>query len=274
MGRSDGQRCIAWAAAVAAVLNLSPAAFAGGWPLPRGEGEVIVAYSSHRADERYENSGKKHWTSSYTKHELSPYAEYGLFDRLTLVGEAAWREESTDYFGHRFEDRGFSRVKAGARFSIGTWNDTLFSAQSLVTMHLADAGDDPAATRRGDMDAEIGLVLARNEKLLGLDMFSVQELAWRWRDSGRPDQIRADITLGTKLRPGTMLLLKSLNTGSIGATETGEYYLSGKIAISLAQELPRSIAPGVSVEAGMERTAFGRSAIDETAFRLALWYRF
>ncbi|MBX3447600.1 MAG: hypothetical protein KF765_12675 [Parvibaculaceae bacterium] len=257
-----------------AMLCAAPAARAGGWPLPRGEGEVIFTYSSHRADERYENSGNKRWTSSYTKHEISPYAEYGLFDRVTLVGEAAWREESTNYFGYRFEDRGFSRAKAGARVSLGTWEETLFSLQSIATLHLADAGDDPAATRSGDWDAEIGLVLARNEKLFGLDAFSVQEFAWRWRDSGRPDQIRSDITIGTKFTPGTMLLLKSLNTASIGATETGEYYLSGKIAVSLVQELPPSIAPGASIEAGIEQTAFGRSAIDETVFRLALWRRF
>lgn len=247
---------------------------AGGWPLPQGKGEIIVTASRLSADERYDSDGNKRWTSHYTKYEISPYAEYGFSDDLTLIGELAWTSEKTDFFGLEFEDDGFSRMKAGARYAIGSWEKTLFSVQPLVTLHLDDAGDDPAATKDGDFDAEIGIVLARSDKLFGTDIFSVQETAWRFRDSGRPDQLRADITLGGSPQPGTMILLKSLNTASAKSTSTGELYRSSKLSFSVVQDIPASILPGIAVEAGVEQTIAGRSAIHDTTWRAALWYRF
>lgn len=247
---------------------------AGGWPLPQGKGEIIVTASRLSADERYDSDGTKRWTSRYTKYEISSYAEYGFSDDLTLIGELAWTSEKTDFFGLEFEDDGFSRVKAGARYSIGAWKGTLFSIQPLMTLHLDDAGDDPAATKDGSVDAEIGIVLARNGELFGASIFSVQEAAWRFRDGDRPDQLRADIVLGGNPLPGTMLLLKSLNTASAKSTSTGELYRSSKLSFSVVQDIPASILPGVAVEAGLEQTIAGRSAIHDTIWRAAVWYRF
>lgn len=266
--------CCAILAGAATSITFMDEARSGGWPLPAGAGEVIVTSSRLTAGERYDSDSNKRWTSRYTKYEISPYAEYGLFDDLTLIGEAAWRRETTDFFGTTFEDKGFSRVKAGARYTIGTWQETLFSVQPLVTLHLDDAGDDPAATKSGDIDAEFGIVLARNETIFGMNLFSVQEFAWRYRDAGRPDQFRADITLGGKPLPGTMLLLKSLNTASATSTSTGELYRSSKLSMSIVQDLPSPAAPGMALEFGVERTIEGRSAIDDTTWRVALWYRF
>ena len=272
MGRRNG--ALGALVGIAAGVAFAGEARSGGWPLAAGTGEIILTASRLSAGERYESDGSKRWTSSYTKYEISPYAEYGLTAKLTLIGETAWKRETTDFFGMKFEDSGFSRVKAGARYAIGTWQETLLSVQPLVTLHLDGAGDDPAATKRGDIDAELGIVLARNETLLGMNLFSVQEVAWRYRDRSRPDQIRADISIGGKPLDGTMLLLKSLNTASLASTPSGELYRSSKLAISIVQDLPADIAPGIALEAGMERTIAGQSTVADTTWRIGLWYRF
>lgn len=240
----------------------------------QGHGEVIDTLSRLSGGERYESDGRKRWTSRYTKWELSSYAEYGLTGRLTLIGEAAYSREKTNYYSEEPEDWGFSRVKAGARLSLGTWQDTLFSLQPLIALHLTRAPDDPAATKSGDIDTELGLVLARNETLYGLDIFSVQEIAYRYRDRSRPDEVRADVTFGLKPAPGTMLLAKSLNTGALKQTPDGELFRSSKLSLSVVQALPEDWLPGMSVEAGAEQTVFGRSTLDGTTYRIAVWYRF
>ena len=247
---------------------------AGGWPLAPGETEAILSISRLSVHERYNSSGKRRWTSHYRKLEISPYIEHGLSDSLTLVGELAYMEESTNFFGREFEDSGLSRIKLGARQVLGEWNDTLFSVQPLLTFHLLGSADDPAATESGDIDADFGIVLARSEEIFGLPFFSVQEIAYRFRDNGRPDEVRTDITLGMKPRPGTMLLLKSLNEGALKMTSRGDLYRSSKIGFSVVQELPQADAPGWSMELGMEQTVFGRSTVDGTTVRLALWRRF
>ena len=252
------------------LLHVAGEAEAGGWPLAPGTGELIVPMTHMTAGERYDGSGNKQWKPRYTKIEIAPYAEYGLTPRLTLTGEAAWVTDKTDFFGMNFREQGLTRLKAGARFAFGTWAGTHFSVQPLATLHLAGAANDPAATAKGDIDAELVLVVARNEKLFGIDAFSVQEVAWRYRDRGRPDEVRADITFGAKPWPGVMFLAKSLNAAALSATATGDTYQSGKLALSVVHD----VAPGWALEAGMEHSVLGRDAILERTLRLAVWRRF
>ncbi|MCF8470837.1 MAG: hypothetical protein K9G30_08630 [Parvibaculum sp.] len=257
-----------------ALALIATDARAGGWPLAPGSAEIITSATRLRTDQRFDGEGKKRWTSRYTKLEISPYMEYGLAENLTLVGEAAWTRETTDYFGTTFKNEDVSRLKAGARLALGTWQETLFSLQPLATLHLMEAGDDPAATKSGDMDAELALVLARSGRLLGLDVFSVQEVGYNYRDRSRPDEMRADITLGLKPWPGTMFLLKSLNTAAVKRTASGQLYRASKLEVSVVQSLPEWIAPGWSIEGGMEETIAGRSSVTGTTAKFALWYRF
>lgn len=258
------------AALVVAFPSIADETCAGGWPLAPGAGELIVPMTHTTADERYDTDGKKQWKPRYTKLEIAPYAEYGLTRRLTLVGEVAWVSDETDFFGIKFEERGLTRIKAGGRLAIGTWNEAHFSLQSLATVHLAHAANDPAATKSGDADAELALVVAQNDTLLGIDTFSVQEIGYRYRDRDRPDEVRADLTFGLKPWPDTMLLVRSLNTVATKSTAAGASYQSGKLALSLVYD----IVPGCALEAGIERSVFGRDAIAEKGLRLAVWYRF
>jgi hypothetical protein len=267
-GHPRRQRNSILAALVVAFPSLADETCAGGWPLAPGSGELIVPVTRTTADERYDAEGNKQWKPRYTKFEIAPYAEYGLTESITLVGEVAWASDETDYFGIKFEERGLTRLKAGGRLALGTWNEAHFSLQSLATVHLARATNDPAATKSGDVDAELALVVAQNDTLFGIDTFSVQEVGYRYRD--RPDEIRADLTFGLKPWPGTMLLIKSLNIAATKSTAAGASYQSGKLALSVVHD----IAPDCALEAGIERTVFGRDAIAEKGFRLAVWYRF
>lgn len=259
--------------AVALLLTI-PEAWAGGWPLAPGTGEIITSVTFLSADERYEADGSRRATSRYTKLEIAPYLEYGLTAKLTAIGEAAWASETTDYFGTEYSNSGVARLKAGLRYALGSWNETLFSLQPVATLHLMSAGDDPAATGRGDLDAELAVVMARSETLSGFDIFSVQEVAYRWRDQGRPDDVRADVTLGIRPWAGGLLLLKSLNTVAVKETAAGDLYQSSKLGLSLVQALPEAVASGWHAEAGIEQTIVGRSTVHDTTGKIALWYRF
>lgn len=251
---------------------------AGGWPLPPGDGEIITTLSRMQANERTEDridpaTGVPS-PYRYRKVELSVYAEYGLTKNLTAIGELAFVNEKTDLSVGSFRNIGLARIKSGTRYAIGTWEETLFSVQPLLTLHLEDVSDNPAMIQRGDVDIELALVLARNEKLFGRDIFAVHEIAWTHTDSGRPDEIRADITLGTRPRPGTMLLLKSLNTAALDPVASEKAYRASKLSLSVVCELSGNSRPGTALEAGVERLIDGQGTIEDTAFRIALWYRF
>lgn len=263
------------ARSVALAISLwASGARAGGWPLEPGTGEVIVGFTRLSAGERFDAGGTKRRTSRYTKLEISPYTEYGITNWLTLIGEAAWSRQETEFFGTKHSDENFTRLKTGGRISLGDWQETRFSFQPLATLHLASTSDDPSATKSGDVDFELGVVLARGDTVWNMEMFSVQEIAWNYRDRGRPAEARADVTLGAKPWADTMLLLKSLNTTALGSTDVANSYRANKLAFSLVHALPEHLAPGVSLEMGTERTIAGQNTVSGTTWRLGLWYRF
>lgn len=260
------------------LTSWTDSARAGGWPLAPGTGELITSVSRMHANERTEDkvdtSTGRVSPFRYRKTEITSYLELGLFKKFTVIGELAHTKERSELTVGTFENDGISRLKGGFRYSIGTWEETLFSLQPLVTLHLEDISENPAVIHNGDVDAELALVLARSEKVSGLDIFSVQEIGWSYRNSGRPDEFRADVTLGTKPWPGTMFLLKSLNAAALEAVPNEKVYRSNKIAFSVVQALPRDIFPDASLEAGFERLIDGEGTIEDTTFRVGLWYRF
>ncbi|MFN4230965.1 hypothetical protein [Parvibaculum sp.] len=260
------------------LIFCSDVALAGGWPRAPGSGELITTVSRMRSNARTEDkidtSTGKISPFRYRKTEITSYLELGLIDDLTAIGELAHTKERSELVVGTFENSGISRIKAGFRYAIGTWEETLFSIQPLVTLHLEDISENPVMIHSGDVDAEIALVLARSDSFMGVEVFSVQEIGWSWRNSDRPDEVRADITLGAKPRPGTMFLLKSLNGAALDSLPNEKHYRSNKLAFSLVQDLPQNILPGTAFEAGVERFIDGQGTIDDTTFRVGLWYRF
>lgn len=245
-------------------------ATAGGWPQPVGKWQVIVPVSSTKANARYGVTGAKRSASKYRKWEVAPYAEYGLLQSLTLINEWAFTSDDTNYRGDHFKTQGFSRLKLGARLCLGTWEETTFSLQDLVTLHGTTSGDNPSTPRSGDVDEEVAIVMARASTLLGMEAFSVQEIGWTTSTSPAPDLIRADVTVGVKPRQGTMLLLKTMNTSALRVNADGGLYQSTKLGLSLVQD----VAKGVAIEAGYEEVLTGRETLNEKTWRVGLWLQF
>lgn len=250
--------------------TLGGVAIAGGWPLEPGTAKIIIPVTSTSAQSRYDAGGNKISASPYRKLEIAPYIEYGLSKSLTLIGEAAWTRDKTNYFGTSFRNEGFTRMKFGGRYYIGTWQDTLFSIQPLLTVHGEAAGDNPNAPQMGDLESDIALTLAQSDTLLGMDIFSVQELAWQYHQRGAWHMARADLTFGFKPRETTMLLIKSLNTTSISKSRSGGYYQSTRLGLSLVQTMTSRLA----FEIGYEKTLSGNEALDEKTWRAGLWLNF
>mgnify|MGYP006274007107 FL=1 len=74
------------ATAVCAAVLVAAAAHAGAWTRDKGDGLLILGVSIH---ELLPAPGYEAFDR--LKGELSAYAEYGLSDRITVVGRAAWQ---------------------------------------------------------------------------------------------------------------------------------------------------------------------------------------
>ncbi len=257
---------------LAATSGASPApAWAGAWPQPEGEGQIITSYFSTEADEAFGPDGKVRPKTRYTKQEIASYAEYGWTKDTTLLAEIVYTKDDTDFFGEHHRQQGLSRAELGARYAIGTWQDTLFSVQALAALHGTSSGDDPASSRRGDIDGEIDITLGRSFTLLGIEGFSDTVIGYRLRPGGRADEAKTNITLGIRPFSRTMLLLKSENFATVsGGHQTAADVTRNKLGLSLVRE----ITPTISLELGGMKTISGRNSLRETSLNLGLWYRF
>ncbi|MCE9649513.1 MAG: hypothetical protein K8R18_07810 [Parvibaculum sp.] len=247
-------------------------AFAGAWPQAPGALQIIVPFTSTRATEAYDSDGKSQRRNRYTKEELAPYIEYGLTGGVTLVGNVALTHERSSWIGKTIADRSVSRIEAGARFALGTWQETFFSIQPLLAWHGAESPSDPFASRRGDIDGEIDLTMGQNFKWLGMDGFTDNMIGIRIRPANRPSELKANLTIGVRPFERTMLMLKSESyvAFSRGGGPTPANLQSNKLGLSFVRELDKT----VSMELNGMASISGRNTIKERSLGFALWYRF
>jgi hypothetical protein len=252
-------------------MNAAPA-LAGAWPQAPGALQIILPFTTTRATETYDDDGKSQRRNRFTKQELSPYIEYGLSRNITLVSTLALTHERSSWLGSTTSDRSLSRIEAGARLALGTWQDTLFSLQPLVAWHGSESTSDPFASRRGDIDGELDLTMGQNFQWLGMEGFTDNLIGIRVRPADRPSELKANLTIGVRPTARTMLMLKSESYAAFsgGGGPNPANLRSSKLGISFVRELDKT----VSMEFAGMASVSGRNTIKERSLGFALWYRF
>jgi len=244
---------------------------AGAWPQPSGATQAIVSVTHSLAHRQYDPTGNAVSRGRFRKIEAQLYVEHGLTDYLTLIGQIARSTDQTEAFDRHFTDGAFRRVELGARAYLFTWEDTLYSVDALAAMHTAFEGDDPAASRSGEMDYEFGMTTGAPTTLFGFEAFSESRVAYRHRPGIRPAEARADITLGVRFEEDWLVMIKSNTQNSLGKTPSPlGHYWSSKGELSVVHTLQ----PGFSIEAAAFRTFLGRNTLKETGLKIAFWYQF
>jgi hypothetical protein len=256
---------------VASSVGMKPA-FAGAWPQKPGDLQIIVPFATTIAPKTYDGDGKTERRNRYTKQELSPYAEYGLSKTITLVTSFALTHEKSSWLGSTISDRSLSRIEAGARFALGTWQETFFSIQPLLAWHGAESAGDAFSSRRGDIDGELSLTMGQHFKWLGMDGFTDNLIGVRVRPASRPSEMKVNLTIGLWPSERNMVMLKSESYSSFtgGGGTTPSPIQSNKIGLSFVRKLDKT----VSMEFGTMTSVSGRNAIKERSLGFALWYHF
>lgn len=258
---------------IPAIIYLWPGmADAGAWPQPVGHVQVIIPFVVTRANEAYDAHSKVVDRNAYRKNELTPYFEYGLSKNLTLIGQLSLIHEKSSWLGSTISNRSLSDIQLGARYGLGSWQDTFFSLQPSLILHGDMSQSDPSASQRGDVDGEFAVTLGRHFKWLGFDGFSDNLIGIRVKPGNRPSEFRANLTLGVNLNTRTMVMLKSEGTSTFskGAGAAASQSQSNKLGLSFVRRLDKL----VSLEVGVASSLTGRNTIKEHSLRAALWYDF
>lgn len=239
-------------------------AFAGAWNLPKGQGQAIVKYEDMHADQGFDPNGDRVDLSVERRDQTaSVYAEYGLTDRLTLQFKGEW-QRGRDAFVD-FEGRG--PVEIGARWQV--WRDE----RSVVAVYggYADGGEGrnagyaPPGAGNADWEARLMAGRSMNRALGGLIQggFVEAQVARRWRQ-GLPDEVRLDLTMGTRLNQDWTFI-----TQAFGGLTDGD----GARWLSLDTSVVRDFGDW-SLQAGWRQSVAGREIPAAGGPVVGIWRRF
>ena len=249
----------------APVLFSGPA-IAGAWPQPKGEGQMITTYLYDRGDAAYGEGGERVDEGWFYKDEVSVYAEYGLNDRITLIGRAAWQQVARRDGDVLDAAEGLAASELGVRAALWRGDHVIVSGQ--LTAFLPGQGENVSNRPLGSGErAWEGRLLAGRS--LGERGFLEAQAGWRLREGADLDEARIDLTAGW--RAGRWALMAqsfsvwSVEAGRIGSPDFHQH----KLQLSIGRRVGET-----EFHLGGYVTPAGRNAIEQRAVFLQVWRRF
>ncbi|GGB83737.1 hypothetical protein [Glycocaulis alkaliphilus] len=245
---------------------LAGEAQAGAWTQKRGEGVLLTGYSTH-------------WLTApggtqLRKSEISFYAEYGLVDRVTLVGRFALQSLSeTRAAPDEVADTAFSNAlvavggtEAGVRLRLLETGPWVLSAQLSRTFESGGENRNNQRFGTGGGDVETRLLAGR---AFGRDGFADIQLARRSLAERGGEEWRFDSALGVPVSPRWRIITE---TFSVRASRQpgGPAYSGHRVQLSAVYDAPA----GFSVSAGVLGTLQTDNSARERAAFTRLWRRF
>ena len=258
-----------WASVLVASLVRPPLAVAGAWTQPEGETQIIADVGYSIAGQSFDHHSRPNWPVQFDKILTTVDGEYGWNDWLTLVLAPEYAHARLLRPGKLPEQADDGAVMAGARVRL--WNGGgVFSAQ--MTAKTAGAFDmTVSADGAPGRQLELRLLYGANFTLFGRDGFWDAEIAQRWIEGLRADEMPIDLTLGLRVSKRMRVLVQSFNIVAQGnARQPYSYYRAHKLSLSLVTDL----SPGLSFESGAYISPAGQNALDEQGFDISLWVHF
>lgn len=257
--------------ALAAMLLLAaPAQLrANAFPMPAGEGRLIVTPIYSVADKGFNNRGNAVDIPRYRVAESYFQIEYGLTSDLTLLLTPSLRDISVR--GGR-DTSGLGYTDIGARYRIANLDGWNISLQGLARIPGKKRRDIAAQIGSTDMEYDLRATVGRGFSIGKRDGFFSLEGSYRFRDDDPPDETHVDASLGYRATDRLLLLINSYNTFSNGRGRgLFDYrFRYHDVFASGVYDLNKS----VSLQLGARATVAGRNALRERGAFAGLWFRF
>lgn len=218
---------------VATVCAFAPSAQAGAWSQQKGHYYAKFSGIFYSADEVYNDMGKRQSMGlehdEFTGSQGFLYVEYGLVDRLTLIGQASGGRLTSMNRLIRERTSGIGDVDLGVKYQLTNGPVVLASlAKIKVPTGYHDDYAPPLGT--GDVDLEFRLLAAKS--LYPLPVYVGVESGYRIRGGPYSNQIPYFVEVGGTLRKDVFLkgFIEGVNTRVASVEDLG--VVGGSVQIS------------------------------------------
>ena len=252
---------------------------AAAWTKPKGDAEIITTVTYDVAVQAFDDEAALVPIPKFEKSSVCMHAEYGVVDWLTVRLLPCYEIVGTGFSGERNREQGINDAGAGARLRLLSGKAGVVSVEATYYTKGEIRTTETTVLSRGSGDIDVRALygLGKSLSLFGrkLDAFADVQAGYRLRSGAPPNEMHADITLGTHLGGGWQVLAQSFNIVSDGpGGREGEAQFDAfrlhKGQLSTVYDLSRHI----SVQVGTFSTLYGRNIVQENAAFGALWVRF
>ncbi len=276
----DSVKRVVWVTAwvVMIIVSTTDPVFAGAWTAKQGDMYCKLTFNLYEADEMFNDSGNKaafRDSGEFSDTNISTYMEYGITDKITLLGSLSYKRLKSENNAMIYKTRGFSDLDLGVKYRLASGNFGVISAQGLIKIPEFYDDDTAVALGNNQYDTEIRLLYGKSLYPFVPGYINI-EAGYRLRAEEPSDEFRYLLELGFDITDAVYSRVKL--DGIIGMdnndtvldyagnpTTTLDYDL-GKLDLALGVNLSKQ----VGIELGYRGDIYGENTASGENVSLSL----
>lgn len=259
-------------ALLAGFLLESSTAFAGGWTHPKGKGYFKLNEQVIKSDTYFQPSGDRIDITAQSRYTTSLYGEFGLADRLTLVGYIPFYQRISEDRAGADSKTGTGDWELGARIGLLTNQPTVVSLQVMAGLPLGDSfSEQEVGLFTGDGEFNQLFSLQVGHSLWPTPGYLKGEIGFNNRESDFSDELRYALEAGFMIneRIGVSAWLRGVKALGTG----GEWTVNDQQYVSFGPEINVYLTSNAGITAGVTKYSGARNLLDAPAWDIGLFLR-
>ena len=246
--------------------------YAGGWTHPKGKGYFKLNEQLIRSGSYFQPSGDKVDITDQSRYTTSLYGEFGLVDRLTLVGYIPFYQRISEDRPGSDSKTGTGDWELGARIGLLTNRATVVSLQVMAGLPLGDSfTEQEVGLFTGDGEFNQLFSLQVGHSLWPTPGYLKAEIGFNNRESDFSDELRyaleAGFMVGERIGvSGWIRGVKALGTGD-------EWTLNDQQYVSFGPEINFFITANAGITAGVTKYTGARNLLNAPAWDIGIFLK-
>ncbi len=246
--------------------------YAGGWTHPMGKGYFKLNEQLIRSDSYFQPSGDRVDITDQSRYTTSLYGEFGLVDRLTLVGYIPFYQRISEDRPGSDSKTGTGDWELGARIGLLTNRATVVSLQVMAGLPLGDSfTEQEIGLFTGDGEFNQLFSLQVGHSLWPTPGYLKAEIGFNNRESDFSDELRyaleAGFLVGERIGvAGWIRGVKAIGTGD-------EWTVNDQQYVSFGPEINFYITANAGITAGVTKYTGAHNLLNAPAWDIGIFLK-
>lgn len=263
---------------VTTIMIQSSIAYAGGWTQPRGSGYFKLSQQIVSAESLFTADGSKTMIPTVSGYTTSLYGEFGLIDRVTLVGYVPFYTNfSVDAEGFD-PTTGLGDWDVGVRVGLLANGPTVVSFQVLAGLPVGDSGGD-IVLWTGDGEFNQHLSIQVGHSLYPVPAYLKGEIGYNSRkgsddrEENYADELRYSLQAGYTLaeRVGVALSIRGIK--ALDRADDEFHPRNDVEYLSFGPQLDFYVSPNAGITASMTRFTRAHNMLDAPTWEFGVFLK-